>query len=291
MELGVQTGIRRVPEAAAIIAPVEWGLHYEVRGAGDPLLLVHGTGSSLRVWNPVVDRLAARRTAIAVDLPGFGSSAPLTASGPPPTPAGFARVLSDLLRDLGHDTAHIAGNSVGGWTALEMARLGAARSVVALSPAGLWARRAPLYDVLSLRGTRLFTRLLDSLIPVLLSRPLGRRIAMWQTVARPERVPPDAAVEVARAFGRSPGFEEHLNATIRERFVGCRSVAVPVTVAFGERDRLLLRHQSRHRDQLPPQTRWFELPGCGHVPTHDDPALVAEVILRGTDVPDRAARP
>jgi pimeloyl-ACP methyl ester carboxylesterase len=180
---------------------------------------------------------------------------------------------------------------VGGWTALEMARLGAARSVVALSPAGLWARRAPLYDVLSLRGTRLFTRLLDPLMPALLSRPLGRRIAMWQTVARPERVPPGAAVEIARAFGRSPGFDEHLDATVRERFVGGRSIAVPVTVAFGERDRLLLRHQSRHRDQLPPQTRWFELPGCGHVPTHDDPALVAEVILRGTDAPDRAAHP
>src|SRR5918998_2659521 len=143
MELGVQTGIRRVPEAAAIIAPVEWGLHYEVRGAGDPLLLVHGTGSSLRVWNPVVDRLAARRTAIAVDLPGFGSSAPLTASGPPPTPAGFARVLSDLLRDLGHDTAHIAGNSVGGWTALEMARLGAARAALRRA---LPARHAPLHE-------------------------------------------------------------------------------------------------------------------------------------------------
>ena len=262
-----------------------------MRGAGDPLLLVHGTGSSLRVWDPVVDRLSARRTVISVDLPGFGSSPPLTASGPPPTPAGFARVLSELLRDLGHGTAHLAGNSVGGWTALEMARLGSARSVVALSPAGLWARHAPLYDVLSLRATRLFTRLLDPLMPALLSRPLGRKVAMWQTVARPESVPPDAAVEIARAFGRSPGFDEHLNATIRERFVGCRSVAVPVTVAFGERDRLLLRHQSRHRDQLPPQTRWFELPGCGHVPTHDDPALVAEVILRGTDVPDRAARP
>jgi pimeloyl-ACP methyl ester carboxylesterase len=144
--------------------------------------------------------------------------------------------------------------------------------------------------VLSLRGTRLFTRLLDPLMPALLSSPLGRRIAMWQTVARPERVPPDAAVKIARAFGRSPGFEEHLDATIRERFVGGRSITVPVTVAFGERDRLLLRHQSRHRDQLPPQTRWFELPGCGHVPTHDDPALVAEVILRGTDAPDRTAR-
>ncbi|MDQ4127799.1 MAG: alpha/beta hydrolase [Actinomycetota bacterium] len=261
-------------------------LRHEVHGSGEPLLLVHGTGSSLRVWDPVVGLLAARRTVIAVDLPGFGLSPPLAPAGPPPTPAGFAVVLADLLRTLGHDAAHVAGNSVGGWTALEMAKLGAARSVVALSPAGLWARRVPLYDELSLRGTRGFCRLLDPLMPALLSRPLGRKLAMWQTVAHPERVPPGAAIEFARTFGRSPGFEEHLDATIPERFVGGRSIGVPVTVAFGGRDRLLLRHQSRRREELPPQTRWFELADCGHVPTHDDPVLVAEAILKGSMVPE-----
>ena len=117
------------------------GLHYEVNGTGAPLLLIHGTGSSLRVWDPVVSLLAAHRTVIAVDLPGFGFSPPMT-SGPPPTPAGYARVLADLLGELGYDSAHVAGNSVGGWTALEIAKLDMARSVVALSPAGLWARRA-----------------------------------------------------------------------------------------------------------------------------------------------------
>lgn len=264
-------------------------LHHEVHGAGEPLLLIHGTGSSLRVWDPVLGSLAAERTVISVDLPGFGDSPRIseleTPRDTPPTPAGFARVLADFIRRLGHDAVHVAGNSVGGWTALEMAKLGAARSVVALSPAGLWAENAPLYDVLSLRNTRRFTRLFAPLLPALLSRPLGRKLALWQTFARPESVPPGAAVEAARAFGRSPGFDEHLDATIRERFVGGRSISVPVTVAFGERDRLLLRRQSRHRDELPPRTRWFELPDCGHVPTHDDPTLVAAVILAGSTRP------
>jgi pimeloyl-ACP methyl ester carboxylesterase len=269
--------------------PLVQDLRHEVRGTGEPLLLVHGTGSSLHVWDPLVERLAARMTVIAVDLPGFGASPPLTPSGPPPDPAGFAGVLTEFLGQLGHPTAHIAGNSVGGWTALEMAKLGAARSVVALSPAGLWARRSPLYDVLSFRGTRLLCRLLDPLLPALLARPLGRRLMLSQNFARPERVPPAAAVEIARAFGRSPGFEAHLEATNPQRFVGGRSIGVPVTVAFGGKDRMLLRHQSRHRDQLPPQTRWLELPGCGHVPTYDDPDLVAEVILGGSKVPERPA--
>jgi len=268
---------------------MERDLRHEVRGTGEPLLLVHGTGNSLHVWDPLVERLAARITVIAVDLPGFGASPPLTSAGPPPDPAGFAGVLTDFLGRLGHPTAHFAGHSVGGWTALEMAKLGAARSVVALSPAGLWARRMPPYVVLSLRATRLLCRLLDPLLPALLARPLGRRVLMGQNIARPERVPPAAAVEIVRTFGRSPGFDAHLEATIPQRFVDGRSIGVPVTVAFGGKDRVLLRNQSRHRDQLPPQTRWLELPGCGHVPTHDDPDLVAEVILGGNKVPERPA--
>ena len=76
---------------------MELGLHHEVYGTGEPLLLVHGTGSSLRIWDPVIERLAARRAVIAVDLPGFGVSPPLKPSGPPPTPAGFAGVLTDFL--------------------------------------------------------------------------------------------------------------------------------------------------------------------------------------------------
>src|SRR5215204_485018 len=280
-------GKRATMRTTASKPPLEQDLHHEVRGTGEPLLLVHGTGSSLRIWDPLVERLAARMSVIAVDLPGFGASPPLTPSGPPPDPAGFAGVLTEFLGRLGHPTAHIAGNSVGGGTALEMAKLGAARSVVALSPAGLWARRAPLYDVISFRGTRLLCRLLDPLLPALLARPLGRRLLMGQNVARPELVPPAAAVEIARAFGRSSGFDAHLEATNPQRFVGGRSIAVPVTVAFGGKDRMLLRNQSRHQDQLPPQTHWLELPDCGHVPTYDDPALVAEVILGGSTVPKR----
>jgi pimeloyl-ACP methyl ester carboxylesterase len=266
-------------------------LHHEVHGAGEPLLLIHGTGGSLRVWDPLVDRLGARRAVIAVDLPGFGLS-PRMKSGTSPTPAGFARVLAGFLQELGHHTAHVAGNSVGGWTALEMAKLGVTRSVVALAPAGLWAaRRTPLYTGLSVSATRLSCRLLDPLMPALLSHPLGRKLAMWQQFAHPERLPPRAAVEAARGFAYSPGFDKHLIATGRERFVGGRSIEVPVTVAFGERDRLLLRSQSRHRVELPLQTHWFELPDCGHVPTYDDPVLVARVLLEGSAPPYRPRLP
>ena len=49
-------------------------LAFERRGTGAPLILIHGIGHHWQAWLPVMDRLAASRTVIAIDLPGFGVS-------------------------------------------------------------------------------------------------------------------------------------------------------------------------------------------------------------------------
>jgi pimeloyl-ACP methyl ester carboxylesterase len=59
-----------------------------------------------------------------------------------------------------------------------------------------------------------------------------------------------------------------------------------VTVAWGERERWIPA-KARRRDELPGQTRWVELSGCGHLPMWDDPDLIARTILEGTSQPGR----
>ena len=115
------------------------GLAYQRAGNGEPLLLLHGTGGSLRHWAPLWSILAAQRALVAVDLPGHGNSDPPPNDGDH-TPVGYAATLADFLDRLGIGTAHVAGPSVGGWTALELAKLGRAPSVVAIAPGGLWAQ-------------------------------------------------------------------------------------------------------------------------------------------------------
>src|SRR6266516_845440 len=112
-------------------------LAYTRTGSGAPLVLVHGIGSSRRAWDPVLPLLAQRFDTIAVDLPGFGESEPLPAEVEP-APAALAAALADLLDDLGVAAPHVAGNSLGGWVALELAHLRPVASVALLSPAGLW---------------------------------------------------------------------------------------------------------------------------------------------------------
>jgi pimeloyl-ACP methyl ester carboxylesterase len=255
-------------------------IHYERSGQGEPLLLLHGIGSSLRIWDPVLPMLTSRYDVIAVDLPGHGDSPVL--NDDTPDAAGFARALADFMDELGIETAHLAGNSLGGWTALELAKLGRARSVVALSPAGLWRRRAPGYDIVLFRVSRWLARTLLPVAPTVLASSIGRTLFLAHLIGRPWRLPPSAALEAVRTFVQAPGFEPTFRATTRESFADGRQIDVPVTVAWGGRDRVLLPRLARFRDELPPRTRWLTLPGCGHVPTYDDAALVARTILSGT---------
>jgi pimeloyl-ACP methyl ester carboxylesterase len=250
----------------------------ERTGTGDPLLLIHGTGGTRGHWDPVRDLLAAHRSLFLIDLPGHGESpSPRDA---PSNPIGYAAILASVLDELGHDSVHVAGNSVGGWTALELAKLGRARSVVAIAPAGLWAERNPRSAERKLRGQYRMGRRFARLTPHLMRSFLGRSMLMRDTVALPRQVPPDAAAAMAAEYAATPDFEAHLKATSAERFRDGVAIDCPVTVAWGEKDRLIPK-KARRLDELPPYTRVVMLPRCGHVPMWDAPGLVASTIIEG----------
>jgi pimeloyl-ACP methyl ester carboxylesterase len=256
----------------------------EQTGSGDPLLLIHGTGGTRSHWDPVRDRLAAQRSLLLVDLPGHGESpAPRSA---PSTPSGYAEILAGVLDELGHPSVHVAGNSVGGWTALELAKLGRARSVVAISPAGLWPGRNPRSAEMKLRSQYRLGRRFARIVPRLMRSPVGRSLLMRDSMASPRQIPADAAVAMAAEYAATPDFEAHLKATSAERFRDGTAIDCPITIAWGEKERLIPK-KARRLDELPSQTRVVTLPQCGHVPMWDDPELVANTIFEGERRADR----
>src|SRR5436305_15196537 len=97
-------------------------LAFDRTGEGEPLLLLHGLGSSRLVWKPAVPLLARERDVIALDLPGHGESPVIP--GVEHMPVGYAPVVAATLDRLGVQGVDVAGNSMGGWTALELAKLG-----------------------------------------------------------------------------------------------------------------------------------------------------------------------
>ncbi|MDK9497913.1 alpha/beta fold hydrolase [Streptomyces katrae] len=251
---------------------------YERKGAGEPLLLLHGIGHHLQAWHPVTQVLAADHDVIAVDLPGFGASGPLPA-GVPYDLATVAPALGALCAALGVERPHVAGNSLGGLLALEMGRTGLARSVTALSPAGFWSEPERRYAFTALRAMRAGARALP--LPALdrLARSGPGRTALTGSIyARPAHRAPEAVVAETLALREATGFEETLAAGGSVRFTH-DVPGIPVTIAWGSRDRLLLRRQGVRAKHTVPGARLVRLPGCGHVPMNDDPALVARVIL------------
>src|SRR5215471_18435207 len=119
--------------------------HYSEAGSGHPLILLHGIGMSHAVWNAVIGNLAATRRLIAFDIAGFGLT-PALPDGTPPTASNLVDGLQHSIREIGIAIpVDICGNSLGGYLALEAARRGLARSVVAISPAGLWKKRPPAH--------------------------------------------------------------------------------------------------------------------------------------------------
>ena len=159
-------------------------------GSGEPLVLVHGIGHTWRGWKPMLPTLERSFDVLAVDLPGMGYSAPLPA-GTPPTAEALADAVEQAMDDAGFETAHIVGNSLGGYVALQLASRGRARTVVALAPAGGWARGDESYKDL----LRFQSRMLD----------LVKTAAPHAEAAHPGRSarPPDARGSELRCGARA----------------------------------------------------------------------------------------
>ncbi|MER6206146.1 alpha/beta fold hydrolase [Streptomyces sp. NPDC001073] len=250
-------------------------------GRGEPLLLLHGIGHHRQAWDPVVDVLATERDVIAVDLPGFGAS--------PALPEGLsydlpttAAVFGAFCEALELDRPHVAGNSLGGLMALELAREKLVRSVTALSPAGFWSQAERRYAFGVLLTMRQIARRMPLPLVEKLARTAVGRTALTSTIyARPGRRSPEAVVAETLALVNAPGFDDTLRAGTSVRFTDDLP-GIPVTVAWGTQDRLLLRRQGVRAKRLMPRSRLVRLPGCGHCPMNDDPALVARVILDGS---------
>jgi pimeloyl-ACP methyl ester carboxylesterase len=249
------------------------------RGSGPPLVLIHGIGSQWQMWRPVLGRVSREREVVAVDLPGFGDTPPLPGR---PTVEALADAVGEFLDGIGLRGAHAAGNSLGGAVALELARAGAARSACVLSPAGFGNMREGRYARGLLISSRRVARQLDAYADVVAGGPVRRTLAFGHLAARPWRIPADEAAGAIRNLARSPGFEATL-AALADHAFGGHTLDCPVTVAWGEKDRLLIySRQSARARRLLPDARHATLYGCGHVPTWDDPEQVARVLLEAS---------
>ena len=255
-------------------------------GSGPPLVCLHGFTDTWRTWDLVLPGLERRHDVLAPNLAGH-------AGGPPIQGKVDNAVLADSVEramdEAGFDTAHIAGNSLGGYVALQLAERGRARTVIAFAPAGGWAEGDDSYQEL----LRLQARLIDMAraaaphAEALLASPEGRRRATRYITTSFEHIPAELLAHQVRGVAGCEAAEALIDHAAHEGWgLDGERITCPVRIVWGLDDRLLSwpAAAARYRYEWLPHADWVELDGVGHCPQLDVPLETAELILGFTSL-------
>lgn len=258
-------------------------------GEGTPLVLLHGANMSWRAWRPVLPFLSGRHDVYVPTMAGHRGG-PILDLDSDHGPTAVVDSLCDQLDQAGIETAHIAGNSLGGWAALELARRGRARSVTAISPAGAWRSRRDLVRLLFMfRMAR--TGMRAQPLRALAANPLLRSAWLGRVVEHPGRVSTDDLAAMVEDAMSCKVLSGALSGRVPLPMIEPLDVAVcPIRVAWAEHDRTIpYRRYGHPMRALIPGAEFITLPGVGHVPMSDDPRLIARTIIEMTSAVDEAA--
>ncbi|GGK56678.1 alpha/beta fold hydrolase [Nocardia camponoti] len=271
------TSSRSTTPASTRPAPVA-ALHL---GKGDPVLLLHGFLLSPHCWEQVARRMSSHCEVYAPAFAGHWGGPELR--GWSLDVYALADQIESQLDELGWQTCHIAGNSLGGWVGLELARRGRARTLTAIAPAGGWG--SP-----SLTAVRVGLKF-ASLIPfVAVGRRLGAGIvdnAIIQQVAAlvvakstssvPRR---DLTNMLSAVLGCDAMIPMLLGSLRAPAMQDLDELSTPVRLLLAEYDRVIPNHvyATRYLRDLPENADRILVHGVGHVPMLESPDRIATLI-------------
>jgi pimeloyl-ACP methyl ester carboxylesterase len=250
-------------------------------GSGPPLVCLHGFTDTWRTWELVLPALERHHDVLALTLAGH-------AGGPPMDGKIDDAVLADAIEramdEAGFERAHIVGNSLGGYIALRLAARGRAETVVALAPAGGWAKGDESYRE-TLAHFAMMQELLAAAAPhadAIVATADGRRRATQYTATSFEHIPAELLAHQMRGAANCYAVAELIEHALHEGWsVDAENIACPVRVIWGTADRLLPwpAAAARFRTDWLPHADWIELDGVGHCPQLDTPLETAQLIL------------
>jgi pimeloyl-ACP methyl ester carboxylesterase len=250
-------------------------------GAGPPLVCLHGFTDTWRTWELVLPALERRHDVLALTLAGHAGGPALDGDV---NDAALAAAVERAMDEAGFATAHVVGNSLGGHVALQLAARGRARSVVALAPAGGWARgddsdrEVHAHFLAMQEALKTAVAHADAIV----ATRAGRRRASAHIVVNCEHLPPELLAHQLRGAASCPAvFDLIAFASEHGWSLDAERIACPVRIVWGTEDRLLAwpAAAARFSDEWLPQADWVVLDGVGHCPQLDVPLETAQLIL------------
>ena len=261
-------------------------------GSGEPILLLHPFMMSQNVWKDVAPLIAetGRYEVFAPTMPGHNGGV----KGPFFLDSGsLADDVERRMDALGWHTAHIVGNSLGGWVAFELERRGRARTVTGIAPAGGWRHLTPAkFEIVGkfLAGIPLWLLTL-ALGPRVLKLPLSRRVAYLPVSASADSLSDEDLAQIIDDVSHCPAYYQLLYKALRlPGLLELAETKVPSHLAICEKDRVLPapRFTREFTRNLPSNTLVTRLDGVGHIPMFEAPTRIAHLIV---DFTDRYAAP
>jgi pimeloyl-ACP methyl ester carboxylesterase len=257
-------------------------------GTGTPLLLLHGASITWRTWKPVLRHLEPHHDVIAPTMLGHSGGPALAAGTPLSIQALVDSVIGELDR-IGVGQVHVAGNSLGGWVALELARCGRARSVTAFSPGGAW-RSARRYRAMTMgmAGGVAMVGVLGDRVDRVATSARGRKLVGRLACVDPQRLDPDELLADLRALRGTPALRGLMRTIGATPLQPIPAPACPIRIVWARRDRVVpFRHFGQPLMDRLPTADLVMLDGVGHVPMIDKPREVADLILEVTATVDQ----
>jgi pimeloyl-ACP methyl ester carboxylesterase len=246
----------------------------------EALVLLHALGMSPRVWDGVRPLLEPHRAVVALTTLGHRGGVPARR---PVRVRDLVDHIERALDERGLERPHVAGNSLGGWMAIELARRDRARTVCALSPAGAWTAGTAeqTVGVRKIRGARRGGPR-GRPAPVLMRMAVVRRLALRAVAVHGERLTADQAVQAAHDLVDCPVVDDIL--ATDEEIAPLDPLPCPITLAWAGADAITPAEVNGAvaRARLP-RARFVMLSGAGHVPMIDDPQGVAATILLASE--------
>jgi pimeloyl-ACP methyl ester carboxylesterase len=242
---------------------------------------LHGFLDTWRTWELVLPALDRGHDVLAPTLAGHAGGPPIEGEI---SDALLADAVERAMDEAGFETAHIVGNSLGGYVALQLAARGRAETVVALAPAGGWAQGDESYrETLALQAGML--DMLKSAAPhadAVVATREGRRRATQLITTNFEHIPAELLAHLMVGAAAAPAAPALIEHALREGWsIDAERITCPARIVWGTADRLLPwpAAAARFRTDWLPHADWAELEDIGHCPQLDVPLETAELIL------------
>ncbi len=260
-------------------------VHYREEGKGFPIVLIHGTGSSLHTWNDWTAELQKSYRVIRMDLPAFGITGPNKTNNY--SIASYTQFLTKFIDQLGLEKFYLAGNSLGGniawnYTAENPDKV---HKLILIDASGLPTNK-PQPAIFKLAKTPIINTLFLAITPKFLIKKNLEEVYASDTKITTKLV--NRYHDMALRKGNRAAFiaraKTDFKLDAKTNYAKLESVPTPTLLVWGAKDTWIPLDNGKRMDSILPNSKLVVMPNTGHVPMEENPKESLAIVMEFLEV-------